>query len=161
MANLNYFLEKNNKTNEIVYMEYEKLEGYKLTPKTNIYDGIRVNKIVFINPSLSEKIIKKKIDVKIKKWLEYIRFCDIDPNGGDEGEIRHSLMQAEKLRVNILNTYAKYLGHDYQSLTLKKIQIIINEFRTKIFTKQISKRQTLFYLDEEEPVVEKTGRRGR
>ena len=46
MANLNYFLEKNNKTNEIIYMEYEKLDGYKLTPKTNVYDGIRDRKSV-------------------------------------------------------------------------------------------------------------------
>jgi len=160
MANLNYFLEKNSKTNEIIYMEYEKLEGYKLTPKTNIYDGIRVNKIIFINPSLSEKIIKRKIDVKIKKWLEYLKYCEIDPTGGDEGTIRQSLLQAEKLRVNILNTYVKYLGHDYQSLTLKKIQIIINEFKTRLFAKEISKKQKLFYLDEEE-TIEKTGRRGR
>jgi hypothetical protein len=160
MANLNYFLEKNNKTNEIVYMEYEKLDGYKLTPKTNVYDGIKVNKIIFINPSLSEKIIKKKIDVKVKRWLDYIRFCDEDPNGGDEGEIRRSLMQAEKLRVNILNTYAKYLGHDYQGLTLKKIQIIINEFRMRLFSKQFSRKQDLFYLDED--MQEKSsGRRGR
>jgi len=160
MANLNYFLEKNSKTNEIIYMEYEKLEGYKLTPKTNIYDGIRVNKIIFINPSLSEKIIKRKIDVKIKKWLEYLKYCEIDPTGGDEGTIRQSLLQAEKLRVNILNTYVKYLGHDYQSLTLKKIQIIINEFKTRLFAKEISKKQKLFYLNEEE-TIEKTGRRGR
>lgn len=159
MANLNYFLEKNEKTNEIVYMEYEKLDGYKLTPKTNIYDGIRVNKIVFINPSLSEKIIKKKIDVKIKRWLDYLRFCDTDPNGGDEGTIRQSLMQAEKLRMNIINTYAKYLGHDYQGLTLKKMQIIINEFRMRLFSKQLFKKQDLFYLDEETQT--KSGRRGR
>lgn len=161
MANLNYFLERNNKTNEIVYMEYEKLEGYKLTPKTNIYDGIRVNKIVFINPSLSEKIIKKKIDVKIKRWLEYLRFCESDPEGGDEGTIRQSLMQAEKLKVNILNTYVKYLGHDYQSLTLKKIQIIINEFRMRLFSKELTKKQKLFYLDEEQEIQTKSGRKGR
>ena len=161
MANLNYFLEKNHKTNEIIYMEYEKLKGYKLTPKTNIYDGIKVNKIVFINPSLSEKIIKKKIDVKIKRWIEYLKFCDTDPSadGGDEGTIRQSIMQAEKLRMNILNTYAKYLGHDYQGLTLEKIQIIINEFRMRLFSKELTKKQQLFYLDEEVEV--KSGRKGR
>ena len=161
MANLNYFLEKNNKTNEIIYMEYEKLDGYKLTPKTNVYDGIRVNKIVFINPSLSEKIIKKKIDVKIKKWLDYLRFCETDPNGGDEGTIRHTLMQAEKLRVNILNNYAKYLGHDFQGLTLEKLRIIINEYRTRLFSKEFLKRRNLFYLDEDLSNEKSSGRRGR
>ena len=160
MANLNYYLQKNTNTNEIVYMEYEKLDGYKLTPKTNIYDGIRVNKIIFINPSLSEKIIKKKIDVKIKKWLEYLKFCETDPNGGDEGTIRYTLMQAEKLRINILNTYAKYLGHDFQGLTLEKLRIIINEYRTRLFSKELLKRGNLYYLDDEIN-QEKTGRRGR
>ena len=160
MANLNYYLQKNNNTNEIVYMEYEKLEGYKLTPKTNIYDGIRVNKIIFINPSLSEKIIKRKINVKIKKWLEYLKFCETDPNGGDEGAIRYTLMQAEKLRINILNTYAKYLGHDFQGLTLEKLRIIINEYRTRLFAKELLKRRNLYYLDDE-IYQEKTGRRGR
>ncbi len=159
MANLNYFLEKSNKTNEIVYMEYEKLDGYRLTPKTNVYDGIRVNKIIFINPSLSEKIIKKKIDVKIKKWLEFLRELDTDPDAGDEGAIRQSLMQAEKLKMNILSTYVKYLGHDYQSLTLKKIQIIINEFRMRLFSKQLSQKKDLFYLDEE--IQTRSGRKGR
>ncbi len=160
MANLNYFLEKNSKTNEIVYMEYEKLNGYKLTPKTDIYDGIRVNKIIFINPSLSEKVIKKKINIKIQKWLEYLKFCDEDPSGGDEGVLRESLMKAEKLRVQIINNYVKYLGNTYQSLTLKKIQIIINEFRMRLFSKQLTKNQNLFYLDEEE-TKERTGRRSR
>ena len=160
MANLNYFLEKNNKTNEVVYMEYEKLDGYKLTPKTSIYDGIRVNKIIFINPSLSEKIIKKKIDIKIKKWLDYLKYCDTDPSGGDEGTIRYTLMQVEKLRENILNTYAKYLGHDFQGLTLEKIKIIISEYRTRLFSKELRKKANLFYLDDELN-REREGRRGR
>ena len=160
MANVNYLLEKNNKTNEIVYMEYEKLNGYKLTPKASIYDGIKVNKIIFINPSLSEKIIKKKINIKIHKWLEYLKFCNEDPTGGDEGNIRRCIMDIEKLRINIINTYAKYLGHDFKGLTLDKLQIIINEYKRLLFTKEFTKKQRLFYLDDEIE-QEKNGRRGR
>lgn len=33
----------------------------------------------------------------------------------------------------IISTYVKYLGNTYQSLTLKKIQIIINELRLKLY----------------------------
>lgn len=69
-------------------------------------------------------------------------------------------MKAEKLRVQIINNYVKYLGNTYQSLTLKKIQIIINEFRMRLFSKQLTKKQNLFYLDEEE-TKERTGRRSR
>ena len=146
--------------NEVVYMEYEKLDGYKFTPKANVYDGIRVNKIVFINPSLSEKIIKKKINVKLKKWLNYLIYCDSDPSGGDEGTIRHTLMQAEKLKNNILNNYARYLGHDFQGLTLEKLRIIINEYRTRLLAKEFQKKSNLLYLDDE-LYNERAGRRGR
>lgn len=33
----------------------------------------------------------------------------------------------------LINTYVKYLGNTYHSLTLKKIQIIINQLRLKLY----------------------------
>ena len=69
MNKKNYFLKKDSKSGEILYLEYDKIKGYNITPKSNIYDAIKVDKIVFVNPSLSEKIIKKKIDIKIKQLL--------------------------------------------------------------------------------------------
>ena len=59
MSKKNYYLKKDKKTGEVIYLEYDKIKGYNITPKSNIYDAITVNKIVFVNPSLSEKIIKK------------------------------------------------------------------------------------------------------
>ena len=46
---------------EIRYLELEKLTGYNVTPKTHDADMIGVSKIVFINPEMTEKIIKKKV----------------------------------------------------------------------------------------------------
>ena len=93
MKRKNYFLQKDSKSGEITYLEYDKIEGYNITPKTKIEDAIRVNKIVFVNPSFSEKIIKKKIDIKIRYLLKCLE--DIDENGGnDEDGIRDTLMQA-------------------------------------------------------------------
>lgn len=153
MKRKNYFLQKDSKSGEITYLEYDKIEGYNITPKTKIEDAIRVNKIVFVNPSFSEKIIKKKIDIKIRYLLKCLE--DIDENGGnDEDGIRDTLMQAERLRVNILNTYVKYLGNSYGSLTVKKVQVIINQLRIKLYN-CMNKRKTvnmepLYYLDEDE-----------
>lgn len=153
MKDKNYYLKKNNKTGEIIYLEYNKIKGYNITPKTKIEDAIEVNKIVFVNPTLSEKLIRKKIDIKIKHLLKKI--AEIEEEGGnDEAGIRASLMDAERLKLNILNNYVKYLGNTYQSLTIKKVQVIINQLRIKLYN-CINKRRSidmepLYYLEEDE-----------
>lgn len=153
MSKKNYYLKKDKKTGEVIYLEYDKIKGYNITPKSNIYDAITVNKIVFVNPSLSEKIIKKKISIKLKNLLKYLE--DIDNSGStDEDGVRQSLMDAERLKLMILNEYRKYLGNTYQSLTLKKIQIIINQLRIKLYNIINDKRRIilddLYYLEEDE-----------
>lgn len=154
MNRKNYFLKKDSLTGEILYLEYDKLNGYNITPKSNIYDAISVNKIVFVNSSLSEKIIKKKIDIKIRHFLKILETIDED-DGDNEDGVRQSLMDAERLKLNILNTYRKYLGNTYQSLTLKKIQVIINQLRIKLYNTMNNKRRgsmfnDLYYLEEDE-----------
>ena len=79
--NLNYYIERNNDTKEIVYIEYDLIDGYKITPKTKKEDAIEVNKIVFVSPTLTEKIIKKKIDIKLRFLLKKIK--DFDENDSD------------------------------------------------------------------------------
>ena len=64
----NYFISKDNKSGEIIYLEYDK-NGYKVTPKRKKEDAIEVNKIVFVSPSLTKKLLKKKIDNKLTKLL--------------------------------------------------------------------------------------------
>lgn len=159
MEKKNYFLEKDGKSGEMLYLEYDKIEGYNITPKTKIEDAIRVNKIVFVNPTLSEKLIRKKIDIKIRHLLNKLN--EFNDDGDDESGIQNTLMEAEKLRMMIINNYVKYLGNTYQSLTLKKLQIIINQLKIKLYNqvnqKRMSNLKDLFYLDEED----QDERRGR
>ena len=79
MNKKNYLLEKNSKSGELLYLEYEKINGYNITPKTGVEDAIRVNKIVFVNPTLSEKLIRKKIDIRIRYLLN--KLIEIDESG--------------------------------------------------------------------------------
>ena len=131
--NLNYYIERNNDTKEIVYIEYDLIDGYKITPKTKKEDAIEVNKIVFVSPTLTEKIIKKKIDIKLRFLLNKIK--DFDENDSDsESGIRETLVTAERLKLTILNNYIKHLGEEYRNLSLKKLQIIINELRVILFS---------------------------
>ena len=130
--NKNFFLEKDKNTKETIYIEYKNIDGYKIKPKTKKEDAIEVTKIVFASPTLAEKIIKKKIDKKIAYLLNILD--SLDEDNSDSGDvIMKSLVEAERLKLMIISTYVKYLGNTYQSLTLKKIQIIINELRLKLY----------------------------
>ncbi len=140
MTRENYFVERNHETDEVVYLEYDKIDGYEITPKTKMEDAISVKKIVFASPSLSSKIIKKKINNIITKLLEFIENID---DGTDGESIRENLMKAEKLRVSIITKYIKYLGNNYSSLTLKKLELMVNKLENELYKKEIKDR----YLD--------------
>lgn len=140
MTRENYFVERNHETDEVVYLEYDKIDGYEITPKTKMEDAISVKKIVFASPSLSSKIIKKKINNIITKLLEFIESID---DGTDGESIRENLMKAEKLRVSIITKYIKYLGNNYSSLTLKKLELMVNKLENELYKKEIKDR----YLD--------------
>ena len=138
----NYYVSKNKKEKEVVYFEYDQMDGYQVSPKVKEKDAIEVNKIVFVNNDFSEKIIRKKIDRKIAYLLEQLN--NIESGDGDEGSIKRALMDAEKLRIQIINNYVKYLGHTYHSLTLKKIEIIIDELRYKLYMIDNLRKNMLF-----------------
>ena len=131
----NYFISKDNKSGEIIYLEYDK-DGYKVTPKRKKEDAIEVNKIVFVSPSLTEKLLKKKLDNKLTKLLYELNAINIDNEDDDssnDGRIRDMLKEAERLKINIINNYKKYLGNTYSILSLKKLEIIIEGYRAKLY----------------------------
>ena len=154
-----YYVSKNKDKKEIVCFEIENVVGYELKPKVKNKDGIQVSKIVIVNPEFSEKIIRKKIDKKITYLLDQLKIIDQDDSGDNEGDIRRSLMDAEKLILQILNKYIKYLGHTYGSLTMKKIQLITEQLRYKLYYIEVMKRE--MYLNQVSQEEEKESRRGR
>ena len=131
----NYFISKDNKSGEIIYLEYDK-NGYKVTPKSKNEYAIEFNKIVFVSPSLTKKLLKKKIDNKLTKLLYELNAINIDNEDDDssnDGRIRDMLKEAERLKINIINNYKKYLGNTYSILSLKKLEIIIEGYRAKLY----------------------------
>lgn len=141
--NTNYFIHKNKKTSEVIMIDYDQNNGYQINPKVTKSDQINVNKIVFMSSNLSEKLIRKKIEKKIEYLLNQLKMVDED---NDDDFIEKTLMDAEKLRIMIINNYVKYLGHTYHSLTLKKIQIIINELKIKLYNNR-AKKIPKFFMD--------------
>ena len=155
MNKVNYYVSKDEKKKETLYLELEKIDGYKVKPKVQKKNAIKVNKIIFVNPDLSEKIIRKKIDAKINYLLKQLK--EIEEDGSDSGNISRNIMIAEKLRMQIINNYVKFLGHTYESLTLKKIEIIIEQLKYKLYINTFFKRREAYLTDE----PEKEGKRGR
>jgi hypothetical protein len=143
MNNKTYHISKTRKEKNVEKLELDKLDGYQVNPKVKEEGAIKVDKVLFTDGDLSEKIIRKKIDNKIEYLLYKLRLLDTDE--GSSGSIEKSLMDAEKLRLQLINKYVKYLGHTYYSLTLKKIELLIDEFNYRL------------YMNE----FEKEGRRGR
>lgn len=150
--NKNYYIAKDKNTATDILIDFNNIDGYQVNPRAKKKSDLEVDKIIFINPELSEKIIRKKIDKKIKELLKQLK--EMDEEGTDEGSIKRSLMDAEKLRMQIINNYVKYLGNTYESLTIEKIKIIINELRFRLFTiEELKKQESLYQIME--------GRRGR
>ena len=166
MDRRSYSISRDEKSSESVYFEYDKIDGYQVNPKIKKKDSIEVSKIVFVNDSMSEKIIRRKIDKRIVSLMLQLKTIEED-DGNDEEGIQRSLMDAEKLKVQIINNYVKYLGNTYGSLTLKKIQIIINQLRYKLYTIKDMERQNmmmnLFHQREDDvrEYGERSGRKGR
>ena len=116
----NYFINKDNKTGEIVYLEYDK-NGYSVSPKA-----------------------KKKIDIKINKLLNEYNTIDDDEDDDNGSRLRDKLKEAERLKITILNEYGKYLTDAYIKLTLKKLELIIDGYRSKLYSLRTKKQKEVF-----------------
>lgn len=137
MNKTNYRISKTRKEKKIEDFDVDKLTGYSVNPKVSEDGAIKVNKILFVNDDITERIIRKKINSKIEYLLYKLKIFEED--GSDSGSINKSLMDAEKLRIQLINKYIKYLGHTYYGLTLKKIELIIDELNYKLYMNEYEK----------------------
>lgn len=156
MESKQYRISKTKKEKEAVNLEIDKLDGFKVKPKVKNKSSIKVDEVLLVDSEFSEKIIRKKVDIKIAYLLEQLKLLQ-DNDGTNHGTINKSLMQAEKLRIQLINKYVKYLGNTYYSLTLKKIELIIDELNYKLYMEEFYKEQLHYYDNSQD----KQGRKGR
>lgn len=133
MRQKHYFINKNNPNKEIIFLDYDKLKGFDFSPKNTIkYDGIVVNKMIIIKPSMIEKVLKRKIKRKLDLYLNLIiRFIESDDN--DSGDtIREALNDLTRYKSIIANKYRKYLDEKYLKLLIKKIALLEYELNSKL-----------------------------
>jgi len=142
-----YLVVKKKDSKELIYFEYDKLEGYDVTPKKNrpFQDSIQVNKMILINESLIQKMIQKKLNKRFQKLL-----CDVNLLFESDDEtgagLREVLNQLERFKMEVKNKYRKYMEKEELLLLGKKLSILQNEAKLR-----------LYYLENED-ILEKRGK---
>ncbi|MDD2181455.1 MAG: hypothetical protein PHW32_03695 [Bacilli bacterium] len=134
MKKQHYILMKKTNKKETFYIDYEKMDGYKVTPKNKVkYDGIIVNKLIVIKPSFTKKLLIKKSKRKLEEYLQYIINIMDNDDSTDSGELNRALNSLERYRRTVMNTYRMYLDDKYYKLLLQKIDLIEQELSKKLY----------------------------
>lgn len=145
---------KNKYKNKKINLGLKKEKGYKIKPKNRIkYDGVVVNEMFIIKPSLIEKLLKKKISVKLDYYLQYI-INVLDDETSDDGRINAVLSDLNRYREIVLNNYRQYLNDKYIELLMKKIELLEYELKKKLMI-----LESYNYLQNDE--IEEKSRRAR
>jgi len=117
----------------LIYIDKELLGGFKFKPKKYLkYDGIKISKLVILNPILIDSILKRKTKIKLEYYLKFIieqMDCDDEENPSDLRQVLNDLTRYKSL---VRNKYSKYLEEKYFKLLLNKINVIENELKTRI-----------------------------
>ena len=135
MREQHYYVCKKGDDKQIIYLDYDKLKGFGFSPKNNVkYDGIVVNKMVIIKPSMIEKVLRRKIKRKLDLYLKLIiKF--IESNDSDTGEaLREALNDLTRYKNIIDYKYRKYLDDKYLRILLKKIALLEYELNSKLMS---------------------------
>ena len=132
MREKHYYLCKKGNDINIVYLDYNRLKGCGFSPKNNVkYDGIVVNKMVIIKPSMIEKVLKKKIKRKLDIYLKLIMNFIEDNDSSDSGVLSEALNDLTRFKGIVNKKYQKYLDDKYLQILQKKIALLEYELKNK------------------------------
>lgn len=134
-----YVIAKSNNNGEVTFIDYSKIDGFKITPKNRIeYPGIEVNSMLIIKPSFIEKVLKKKIQRKLNIYLNYIIE---ESESDDDDSYREALNNISRYRDIVEYKYRKYLDDKYINLLLKKIALLERKIKSKVIYKELNKEE--------------------
>lgn len=125
-----YYISKQGKQNELVYLDYDKISGFDIKPKASDKYGIRVNKMIIVKPSMIEKLLIRKTKAKLDAFLKRIVLL-LESDDNDDDTYREALNDMTRYK-NIVNyKYRKYLSEKYVDILNKKVAIIEQELKKK------------------------------
>ena len=135
MSEKHYYIHKNNNEKEIVYIDYDKFKGYDFIPKKGMnYEGVIVNKMVIVNPSMIKKVLQRKIQKKLELYLKLIiNFMNSD-DSDSSSTLREALNDLTRYKNIVAFKYQKYLDEKYLRILTKKIEMIEFELASKLIS---------------------------
>ena len=137
----NYIVAKKQNNGEITFINYNKMDGFKVTPRNSVeYPGIEVNSILLIKPSFIEKVLKRKNKIKLNYYLNYI----IEESDDDSSDMREVLDNIERYKGIIEYKYRKYLDDKYINLLNKKLGLVEKKIKAKLIYKELELQQKQF-----------------
>ena len=97
--NQRFLVVKNKDSKQITYMEYDKIDGYRVNPKNHVkfQDAINVKSMVLINPTLIEKMVDIKARKRFNNLINLLAVIYEDDDSSDDG-LRLAKDEAEKFR---------------------------------------------------------------
>src|SRR5574344_1277242 len=111
--NHNYQLSKEKEVNTTVTINYKKITGYIVKPRgTFNYEGVNVNKVVLVKPSIVENVLKRKIKIRMNNLIKNILNL-IDEEDDDGTKINIAMDELSRHRSIINNNYRIYLDQKY------------------------------------------------
>lgn len=143
MKERRYTLVRESDKNEIVYVDYSKLSGFKFEPRKGLdYEGIRVNKLILIKPSFVEKILKRKIQIRLKMYLNYmISIMSEQGESDNPGRLQMVLDDLHRYEMLIKNKYRRYLDDKFYAILQKKVEMLEQELKAKMFSHRLYERE--------------------
>src|SRR5574344_1604398 len=129
--NHNYQLSKEKEVNTTVTINYKKITGYIVKPKgTFNYDGVNVNKVVLVKPSIVENVLKRKIKIRMNTLIRNV--LNLMEDEDDDGtKYKIAMDELSRHRSIINNNYRVYLEQKYIENILRKIDILEMELKQK------------------------------
>lgn len=110
-------------------------DGFKFKPKNHIsYSGVTVSKMVMINPSFIEKVLKRKIEKRLELYLRFIVSILNSDDDTDPTDLRAALNDLTRYKTIVKNKYLDYLDQKYALLLMKKMELLENELKSRIIS---------------------------
>jgi len=129
-----YVISKNNKNKEINIIEYEKNNGFDVKPKNKVKksDSINVSKVIFMSPSMIEKIVNKKVDKQYNKIISLVEEVATD-DSDDTSFMVGVLNEVELFKSILIRKYAKNMLREQNEKLILRLNLMSKEIRRRIF----------------------------
>ena len=129
-----YICDKDNKELVYGYLDYDKINGFKIKPRNNVkYDGIEVSRLVLVEPYLIECVLKRKTRIKLNAYLKFLIDTIESDDTDDDDNLEAVLEDTIRYKRIIMDKYSKFLNPKYIKSLLFRVKFVEEELKAKIY----------------------------